>query len=155
MAQTVKAGQQRRVLITINALFEATGSPGGVVVALRDIQQMHELREQLKGQSTFNAIIGKNLKMREIYRLIEQVADSQASVLIHGESGTGKELVAHAIRRLCEDLADLAAPQEGSLERQRILDTLKSAGGLNKAARRLGISRTLLRKPKRIQHSPE
>jgi transcriptional regulator with GAF, ATPase, and Fis domain len=37
--------------------------------------------------------------MREIYGLIEQVADSTASVLIHGESGTGKELVARAIHQ--------------------------------------------------------
>ena len=75
------------------------GRVGGVVLALRDIQQIHELREQLKGQSAFNAIVGKNHGMREIYGLIEQVADSTASVLVHGESGTGKELVARAIHQ--------------------------------------------------------
>lgn len=91
-----KAGQRRLVRITMKALFEA-GQPGGVVIALRDIQQIHDLREQLKGESAFHEIIGKNHRMREIYRLIEQVADSHASVLIHGESGTGKELVARAI----------------------------------------------------------
>ena len=94
-----KAGQRRLVRITINALCKAGGVPAGVVIALRDIQQIHELREQLKGQSAFNAIVGKNHKMREIYRLIEQVADSHASVLVQGESGTGKELVARAIHR--------------------------------------------------------
>jgi two-component system, NtrC family, response regulator HydG len=94
-----KAGQRRLVLVTINPLFHATGDPGGVVVALRDVQQIHELRQQLKGQSAFHAITGKNHKMREIYGLIEQVADSSASVLIHGESGTGKELVARAIHQ--------------------------------------------------------
>ncbi|MGN6735768.1 MAG: sigma-54 interaction domain-containing protein [Candidatus Binatia bacterium] len=93
-----KAGQRRLVRITMKALFEA-GGLGGVVIALRDVQQIHELREQLKGQSEFNAIIGKNHKMREIYGLIEQVADSHASVLVHGESGTGKELVARAIHQ--------------------------------------------------------
>jgi DNA-binding NtrC family response regulator len=85
--------------MTINPLFDAAGRVGGVVLALRDIQQIHELREQLKGQSAFNAIVGKNHRMREIYGLIEQVADSTASVLIHGESGTGKELVARAIHQ--------------------------------------------------------
>ena len=94
-----KAGQRRVVLVTINPLFHATGDPGGVVVALRDLQQIHDLRQQLKGQSAFHAIIEKNHKMREIYGLIEQVADSSASVLIHGESGTGKELVARAIHQ--------------------------------------------------------
>ena len=48
------------------------GRVGGVVLVLRDIQQIHELREQLKGQSAFNAIVGKNHGMREIYGLIEQ-----------------------------------------------------------------------------------
>ena len=35
--------------------------------------------------------------MRAVYRLIEQVAGSEATVLIRGETGTGKDLVAHAI----------------------------------------------------------
>jgi two-component system response regulator PilR (NtrC family) len=37
--------------------------------------------------------------MQEVFRLIEQVAPSRSTVLIHGESGTGKELVAQAIHR--------------------------------------------------------
>jgi hypothetical protein len=40
--------------MTINPLFDAAGRVGGVVLALRDIQQIHELREQLKGQSAFS-----------------------------------------------------------------------------------------------------
>jgi len=35
--------------------------------------------------------------MRDIFELIQTIADSYANVLIHGETGTGKELVAHAI----------------------------------------------------------
>ena len=35
--------------------------------------------------------------MQKIYRIIEKVAPSDASILIHGESGTGKELIAQAI----------------------------------------------------------
>jgi PAS domain S-box-containing protein len=94
-----KAGQRRLVRITINALCKAGDVPGGVVIALRDVQQIHELREQLKGQSLSNGIVGKSHKMKEIYSLIEQIADSNASVLIQGESGTGKELVARAIHQ--------------------------------------------------------
>ena len=46
-------------MVTINPLFDAAARLGGLVLALRDIQQIHELREQLKGQSAFNAIVGK------------------------------------------------------------------------------------------------
>ncbi len=42
-------------------------------------------------------IIGKSLKMQEIYKTIGKVAESSATVLIRGESGTGKELVTRAI----------------------------------------------------------
>ncbi len=42
-------------------------------------------------------IIGSSRAMREIYKTIGQVAESDTTVLIRGESGTGKELVARAI----------------------------------------------------------
>ena len=44
-----------------------------------------------------NEIIGSSRVMREIYKTIGRVAESDTTVLIQGESGTGKELVARAI----------------------------------------------------------
>ncbi|MGA1868505.1 MAG: sigma-54-dependent transcriptional regulator [bacterium] len=44
-----------------------------------------------------NTIIGNSCEMLEIYKMIGQVAQSEAPVLIQGESGTGKELVARSI----------------------------------------------------------
>ena len=48
----------------------------------------------------FGELVGKDPKMHLVYKLIEDVAPSDATVLIEGESGTGKELVARAIHRL-------------------------------------------------------
>jgi PAS domain S-box-containing protein len=94
---TRKDGSRRLVLVTTTPLLDPAGERTGVVVVFRDIQEIRDLREQLRGRHQFHQLIGKNHRMQEIYRLIEQVADSTASVLIEGESGTGKELVAHAI----------------------------------------------------------
>ena len=55
-----------------------------------------KLKEELKSQYVPN-IVGKSVKMREVYNLIHKVSESDATVLILGESGTGKELVAEAI----------------------------------------------------------
>jgi two-component system NtrC family response regulator len=55
------------------------------------------LRDEARVRYGFASIVGKNVRMQEIYNLIEKVAPTPASVLITGESGTGKELVARAI----------------------------------------------------------
>ena len=53
----------------------------------------------------FRSLVGNSRGIRQVRQLIEQVADSEATVLILGESGTGKEVVArnlhyHSARRL-------------------------------------------------------
>jgi DNA-binding NtrC family response regulator len=45
----------------------------------------------------FGSLVGKSVKMREIFALLERVAKSDATVLITGETGTGKGAVARAI----------------------------------------------------------
>ncbi|MCL9683456.1 sigma-54 dependent transcriptional regulator [Legionella maioricensis] len=48
----------------------------------------------------FRSLVGNSDSVRQVRRLIEQVADTEASVLILGESGTGKEVVARNIHAL-------------------------------------------------------
>jgi Nif-specific regulatory protein len=55
------------------------------------------LRRELKTRFDVHNMVGTSNAMQEVYRLIEQVADSNATVVIRGESGTGKDLVAHAV----------------------------------------------------------
>lgn len=63
-------------------------------------QEVTELKRQVQSQRGLPLIIGKSPAMVELRRLVEQVAPTDASVLILGETGTGKELVAKAIHHL-------------------------------------------------------
>jgi DNA-binding NtrC family response regulator len=64
------------------------------------LREVKNLRRQLREQGSFGRIIGNSPGIRGVYRVIEQAAPTQASVLISGESGTGKELIAQTIHEL-------------------------------------------------------
>jgi len=70
---------------------------GNIKRAVLQEEEMHGLRSQIEDTAEFCGIIGKDPKMQVIYKLIEDVAPTDASVLIQGETGTGKEVVARAI----------------------------------------------------------
>src|SRR5579864_2406003 len=55
------------------------------------------LRDQVRRQTDFSALFGTSPKMEEVKMTIEQVADTNATVLIRGESGSGQEVVARMI----------------------------------------------------------
>jgi len=97
----VECGHQVRsgqiVLLTSSPLMDREKKFVGAVLVARDITRLSDLEKKLKERHKFQNIIGKSLRMQEVYRLIEYLADTETSVLITGESGTGKELVARAI----------------------------------------------------------
>jgi DNA-binding NtrC family response regulator len=62
--------------------------------------ELEATRRKLRDAGSLGSLIGPSKKMQEIFRLIEMVAPSTASVLITGASGTGKELVARTIHEL-------------------------------------------------------
>jgi two-component system, NtrC family, response regulator AtoC len=55
------------------------------------------LRSQLEERYRIDGIIGRSRIMRDLFQLLETVAATSSTVLIHGETGTGKELAARAI----------------------------------------------------------
>ncbi len=61
------------------------------------IEQNRVLQQRLDDLLRQGSVIGGSPAFRRMMTLVDQVADSSASVLIQGESGTGKELVARAI----------------------------------------------------------
>ncbi len=62
--------------------------------------ELETARRKLRDSGSLGQLRGSSRKMQEIFRLIELVAPSTASVLITGASGTGKELVARTIHQL-------------------------------------------------------
>ena len=62
--------------------------------------EVKTLRSELKSRSQYNQFIGDSPKMQQVKSIIEQVADSELTVLIRGESGTGKEIVGRMLHTL-------------------------------------------------------
>ncbi|MFB3925822.1 MAG: sigma 54-interacting transcriptional regulator [Syntrophales bacterium] len=61
-----------------------------------EVEKLKEREDMLLG---FQDILGKSEQMRNIFRIIQEVAKHDTNILIQGESGTGKELIARAIHR--------------------------------------------------------
>jgi len=58
------------------------------------------LQEEIKLEHNFEEIVGHCEKIKSVLHKVEQVASTDAAVLIQGESGTGKELIARAVHNL-------------------------------------------------------
>ncbi len=111
ITQTVKTGEHiynyeavfgrsgKEVTLSINTatIKDSDGKVIGGVEIFRDISLINELKSELKERYSLNNVVGKNYKMHEIYKLLQELAPTSSTVLIEGESGTGKELIANAV----------------------------------------------------------
>jgi two-component system response regulator AtoC len=75
------------VLLRINRFFEYQALSA----------EVKSLRGRLEGFDPSERIVGRSVKMLDVYKTIGKVARSEATVLITGETGTGKELVAEVV----------------------------------------------------------
>jgi two-component system, NtrC family, response regulator HydG len=103
---TITDKEHNIVHVSKNAsvLRDKNGTIMGAVETLSDISEMVQqqneiltLRKSLSMGGDYRGIIGNSAIMQHLYELIENVAQSDAPVMISGESGVGKELVARAI----------------------------------------------------------
>jgi formate hydrogenlyase transcriptional activator len=102
----------KRYLSLINGAADQLGSViAGVIANEKMINRLEEsnkyklkpqiendyLQDESIATDGFHNIIGVSDSMKNVYQLVEQVADSSSTVLILGETGTGKELIAQAL----------------------------------------------------------
>ncbi len=85
----VKPFSEGRLITTVNNTLER--------VALRT--QVDSLRQATHKNDMFCDFVGNSMAMQSVYRTIEHVASSKATVFVTGASGTGKELCAEAIHK--------------------------------------------------------
>ena len=85
-------------------LLTAAGAIAAVAIEnVRHLQWLQGENQRLHEEINLeHDMIGESPRMREVFRFIERIAPTDATVLIRGESGTGKELVAHAIHKNSE-----------------------------------------------------
>jgi PAS domain S-box-containing protein len=71
-------------------------APDRHILLLYDVSEIHRLRQTID-ESRYGRMLGNCEPMRELFRLIDDIARGEWTVLIDGETGVGKELVAHGI----------------------------------------------------------
>ena len=72
----------------------------GVLERSRLKTEVRTLKQELQSRESYGNFIGDSGPMLKVKSVIEQVADSELSVLIRGASGTGKEIVARSLHEL-------------------------------------------------------
>jgi len=95
--EAVKAGAYDYLTKPFENIDEVSLTVGKAIERRSLRNQTRTLGEALAARSQFENIIGQSPQMRALFKLVETIRYSSATVLIQGESGTGKELVAKAI----------------------------------------------------------
>jgi len=72
----------------------------GVLERVKLKQEVTALKRELEVRSDYTSFVGDSEPMTRVKGIIEQVADSELTVLIRGESGTGKEIAARSLHQL-------------------------------------------------------
>jgi formate hydrogenlyase transcriptional activator len=97
MLGPVESTQGQLVLSVIRDLTEKRAAEEALQKSEREKQY---LEEELVTIHQFEEIIGENSGLKRVLKQVEDVAATDAAVLILGETGTGKELIARAVHRL-------------------------------------------------------
>ncbi|MCC6327276.1 MAG: sigma-54-dependent Fis family transcriptional regulator [Acidobacteria bacterium] len=90
----VKDGNYQGLMVDVRNAVEKKQQ---TLINSRQAREIEVLRGRLSSRNSYEGIIGGARSMQNIYEIIENVAESDANILILGESGTGKEVIGNAI----------------------------------------------------------
>jgi len=88
------------ISISTAVVRDESGNAVGAVETFRDLSLIKELHKEISRQYSFQDILGRSKPMLDLFQILPDISQSDATVLIEGESGTGKELFAAAIHNL-------------------------------------------------------
>jgi PAS domain S-box-containing protein len=94
----IKDGTRKPIKLNAAILKNDSDQPIGGVISFRDLSEIEAIKKDISSAGNYFGIIGHGKTMQDVFRLIQEISESDATVLIQGESGTGKELVANAIQ---------------------------------------------------------
>lgn len=94
---TDRHGKIIPISLSTSLLKDHSGKILGGVETFRDRSVVEGLRQELAGAVQVGSMLTRNKEMKQILSLLENLGNSDTTVLIEGETGTGKELLAHAI----------------------------------------------------------
>ena len=97
--------QKIPVRITAAPLNDAKGRIVGFMETVEDIRAPLGSDEHIPNLDSIGQLIGQSVKMKELFRLVPVVAQTDSSLLITGETGTGKDVLAEVIHKV-SDRAD-------------------------------------------------
>jgi two-component system, NtrC family, response regulator HydG len=85
------------VTISSSPLRDTTDKNIGTVLVIRDLTRVAEMEEELRARYNLHNMVGKSHQMQGIFHLLDELINTDTTVLITGETGTGKELIAKAL----------------------------------------------------------
>jgi DNA-binding NtrC family response regulator len=89
-----KSWDEKKILSTILSAYNLRLSK----LKIKTLEQKQKHLSD-KIDSKFNHIVGESDSMKSVFKMIDKVSKTDASILILGENGTGKEVIAREIHR--------------------------------------------------------
>jgi len=88
----LKPWQNEKLIATLSSAVRLKES-------YKEVEKLNTKQKQLQSdmKKPYSEIIGQSASMKNIFSIIDKVAQTDANILILGENGTGKELIARAI----------------------------------------------------------